>query len=835
MIPTKNPNSSGPRGLMRGSWRRGRLAAVVAVAVAASLLYPAASVASTDLTATFSNVPSTHNGQDFTFTLTFTPAPDISYRTLRDGAFTVTGGTILKARRATKGSNAVWEMTVRPAVDDDGNPTSDITITLPATTSCSAAGAICTSGNDKLSNETSATVTRVAAATQSVEVDTLTAAFSDVPESHDGSEFSFTLTFTPAPDISYRTLRDVAIEVDGGHVTRTPRAVRRSNARWNVFVQPDVDDNGNQFDEITITLPATDSCDDEGAICTSGNEPLSNETEATVSLTSDWPQAPGAPQSVTAAPGPDVGDLTLSWEAAEATGSDAVTGYRVRLDCGGQARRTSSHTAESRTTTISRLDKRDCELRVAARSGAAFGPDVQAGGDGATYQPLYPPAAPASVSVTATTITVPAQNPQEDDTEIDGTKVTWTAPAGGSAPTSYQIAYWDIEEGSFQYIEHSSTTDLEADIAIAPARLRTVAVRGRVGDGRGRSGDGFLGDWATGWHPTAAPSKLDAMTQSSSRSLSLAHSDSDETAGIDVGAVITLDPDQDAENITGPMCFSANGVYVDTANDRAWIANSCGAWVHALDIGTDGALTHDLDKSLTTAELYGHVKVNYLTSFNPTSLWFDGEYLYVGDVGMYDLRIFPYRLSDGSYDVSRAIKLDPQNRMWHFFGTPAGLWSDGDTMWVVDSGDFRGVVWAVKLGTSLYPQVPAERRFKPSGLDGCYIPEAPPPEDTGPNHPIADCSSGLALRGAINSRYDLPGGAYSDGRWLWVVVDYYETGKAGKLLAFNLLSGERDSSRDIQLHADITAPSGLWSDDENLWVTDKHGDRLYTFTIPQSD
>ena len=141
-------------------------------------------------------------------------------------------------------------------------------------------------------------------------------------------------------------------------------------------------------------------------------------------------------------------------------------------------------------------------------------------------------------------------------------------------------------------------------------------------------------------------------------------------------------------------------------------------------------------------------------------------------------------------------------------------------------------MWAVKLDMSLNPQAIAERRFKPSGLDGCYIPEAPPREETAPTHPIYGCSSGLALHGAINSRYDLPGGAYSDGRWLWVAVDYYESGKAGKLLAFNLLSGERDSSRDIQLHADITAASGLWSDDENLWVTDKHKDRLYNLHHP---
>ena len=79
-------------------------------------------------------------------------------------------------------------------------------------------------------------------------------------------------------------------------------------------------------------------------------------------------------------------------------------------------------------------------------------------------------------------------------------------------------------------------------------------------------------------------------------------------------------------------------------------------------------------------------------------------------------------------------------------------------------------------------------------------------------------------------------GAYSDGRWLWIAVDYFkDPRKAGRLLAFNLLSGERAASRDITLHADIKKPVGMWSDGENLWVTDGATKRLYAFAIPPPD
>ena len=76
------------------------------------------------LTAQFSNVPASHDGTELEFDLTFTPEPDLSYVTLRDHAFSVTNGTITKARRVSKGSNDEWTITVVPDLDSDENPAS---------------------------------------------------------------------------------------------------------------------------------------------------------------------------------------------------------------------------------------------------------------------------------------------------------------------------------------------------------------------------------------------------------------------------------------------------------------------------------------------------------------------------------------------------------------------------------------------------------------------------------------------------------------------------------------------------------------------------------------
>ena len=100
------------------------------------------------LTASVSGEPSSHDGQTaFTFELQFSeePKPGFSYRTVRDHAFTVTGGSVTHVRRLEPGKNVRWEITVTPG------SSADVAIDLNATTDCSANAAICTEGGGKLS------------------------------------------------------------------------------------------------------------------------------------------------------------------------------------------------------------------------------------------------------------------------------------------------------------------------------------------------------------------------------------------------------------------------------------------------------------------------------------------------------------------------------------------------------------------------------------------------------------------------------------------------------------------------------------------------------------
>ena len=116
---------------------------------------PPPAIVESTLTVSVESAPTSHNGSDsFRIRIAFSEAPKsgFSYTTMRDHAFTVTGGSVTGARRLVSGKNLRWEIVVSP--DSNG----DVTITLPATTDCDAQGAICADGDKKLSNRLERTV-----------------------------------------------------------------------------------------------------------------------------------------------------------------------------------------------------------------------------------------------------------------------------------------------------------------------------------------------------------------------------------------------------------------------------------------------------------------------------------------------------------------------------------------------------------------------------------------------------------------------------------------------------------------------------------------------------
>ena len=153
------------------------------------------------LTAQFLDTPSSHDGEEsFSFELRFSEAlkPDFSYLTLREHAFTVTGGEVTRTPRLEKGQNIRWTITVEP----DGND--DVSIVLPETTNCDGQGAICTEDGRMLSAELSLTVAGPEVAEPPAAPQSLTAV--------SNSDGTITLTWEAPNDASvtgYRILRRI--------------------------------------------------------------------------------------------------------------------------------------------------------------------------------------------------------------------------------------------------------------------------------------------------------------------------------------------------------------------------------------------------------------------------------------------------------------------------------------------------------------------------------------------------------------------------------------------------------------------------------------------------
>ena len=166
----------------------------------------------------------------------------------------------------------------------------------------------------------------------------------------------------------------------------------------------------------------------------------------------------------------------------------------------------------------------------------------------------------------------------------------------------------------------------------------------------------------------------------------------------------------------------------------------------------------------------------------PTGLWSDGETLWVvrdwrsGTVRAYDL-------DDGSLLAERGFELTGGS------GFPSGVWSDGTTLWV---SDFYGGVTAHRLS------------------DGARLP--------------AEDVDEAVLAAAGNSG---PSGLWSDGATLWVADD-----RSWKAFAYRLSDKSRLASKEVDFSdGDPVSPWGLWSDGETLLVADPRRGMLYGYRM----
>ncbi len=158
-------------------------------------------------------------------------------------------------------------------------------------------------------------------------------------------------------------------------------------------------------------------------------------------------------------------------------------------------------------------------------------------------------------------------------------------------------------------------------------------------------------------------------------------------------------------------------------------------------------------------------------------IWTDGTTMWV--VNTDDTHVFAYPGANSGADLNRSFDLHADN------GNPRGIWSNGTTMWVADGGDAK-----------LYAYT----------LDGG----------------ARDTAKDIALDSANGS----PRGIWSGGTTVWVVdvADNY-------VYAYALSDGTRNTAKDITTLTTGSVPIGITSDGTTMWVGDRTDKKLYAYAL----
>ena len=187
--------------------------------------------------------------------------------------------------------------------------------------------------------------------------------------------------------------------------------------------------------------------------------------------------------------------------------------------------------------------------------------------------------------------------------------------------------------------------------------------------------------------------------------------------------------------------------------------------------------------------------------------------MWVGDSAS-TTTIYAYRLSDGARQTALEISLHTDN------GLPAGIWSDNQTIWVLDAKDDRLYAYALDGGNRR-----EDREFSldaenttPTGIwaDGHTIWVS----DTRSRHPNYSPTTSTQARviplrdfnTLFNAGNREPRGLWSDGTTMWVV----DSARPAKVYSYNMPLA---SPANLQAEAGNTQVTLTWANPDNSDIT----------------
>ena len=171
----------------------------------------------------------------------------------------------------------------------------------------------------------------------------------------------------------------------------------------------------------------------------------------------------------------------------------------------------------------------------------------------------------------------------------------------------------------------------------------------------------------------------------------------------------------------------------------------------------------------------------------PRGIWSDGTTVWVVDSQRH--KLYAYTLSGGARDSGKDITLDGANR------DAVGVWSDGTTIWVADSYD--EILYAYTLSGGA--------------------------RDSGKDFDLASKPSGGTFAADDNGD---AAGVWSNGTTIWV-ADATDR----KLYAYTLSNGSRDTAKEFSIRQGAQTPAGVWADGTTIWVVYQGFNKALAYTI----
>ena len=207
-----------------------------------------ATVPGVPFTASFSRVPAEHDGTaafDIRFHLSAEPAT-LSFRTVQNGLFNVTGGSIEKASRLNAGRNNGWTLRIVPS------GLGDVTVRVNGTSACDTAPGVCTADGRKLAGGLQVAIAGPAM---------LSVADAEVEEA-EGATLDFVVTLSKqrytATTVAYATSDDTATA--GSDYTETSGTLTfaplETSKTVSVPVLDDSHDEGSETLTMTLSNPS---------------------------------------------------------------------------------------------------------------------------------------------------------------------------------------------------------------------------------------------------------------------------------------------------------------------------------------------------------------------------------------------------------------------------------------------------------------------------------------------------------------------------------------------------------------------------------------------------